>query len=107
MIVTFSPVDQRQCLVIPILEDTVSENPETFEALLSSDDPDVSSTIPMATVTITDEDRVTVGLEMEVYPTSEDDGGVEVCANVSGGQLDREIVVTLTTNPGSADGKDD
>lgn len=94
-----------QCITVPILEDTISEDPETFNVLLSSDDPVVSSTIPVAGVTITDEeDSVTVELEMAVYSTSEDLGVVEVCVVVSDGELDREITVTLATSPDTAEG---
>lgn len=95
-----------QCLVVPILEDTISEDPELFNVLLSSDDPGVTSSIPMAGVTITDEaDSVTVSLEMEVYSTSEDLGFTEVCVVVTVGELGREIVVTVATIPGTAEGK--
>ena len=104
MIVTFSPTIQQHCLTIPILEDTISESPETFRVSLSSDDPDVSSDVPSSVVTITDEDGVSVGLEMEAYQGSEEDGFTEVCVVVTDGELDREIVVTLATSDGSAEG---
>lgn len=103
--VTFMPGESTECITIPILEDTISEDPELFNVLLSSDDPNVSSTPPMAGVTITDDaDTVTVELEMEVYTTNEDLGVVEVCVVVSDGELGREIVVTLTTSPDTAEG---
>ena len=75
--------------------------------MLSSDDTDVSSMVPEAGVTITDEgDSVTVELEMERYPTSEDIGMVQVCVVLSEGELDREITVTLASSPDTAQGND-
>lgn len=92
-------------MTVPIREDTISEDPELFNVMLSSNDPDVSTMVPVAGVTITDEsDSVTVELEMERYPTSEDLGMVQVCVVVSEGELDREITVTLATSPDSAQG---
>lgn len=104
--VTYAPGDVMQCITIPILEDMISEDPELFNVMLSSDDPNVVSNVPVAGVTITDEgDSVTVELEMDVYPTSEDLGVVQVCVVVSEGELDREITVTLATSPETAEGR--
>lgn len=102
--VTFTSTVSRQCITVPILEDAISENDEQLMVSLSSEDPDVSSTLPMAGVTITDQDSITVGLEMDVYPTSEDVGFVEVCVVISGGELDREVVVTIATRSDTAEG---
>ena len=101
---TFGLGQQRHCITIPILEDSISEDPELFKVLLSSEDPDFSSNLPETEITITDADDVTVGLEMDTYPTSEEEGVVEVCVVVTDGELDREIAVTLTTSPGTAEG---
>lgn len=103
-VVMFSSTVMRQCVTVPILDDSVSENPELFTVTLSSDDPDVSSTVPTTNVLITDDDSVTVGIEMETYSSSEGDGVVEVCVVVVTGTLDREISVSLATSPGSAQG---
>jgi hypothetical protein len=103
--VTYTAGQVMRCVTIPILEDTISEENEVFNVLLTSDDPNVSSGTPTAGVTITDVDGVTVELEMEMYPTSEGMGFVEVCVVVSEGELDREIIVTLATNAGTAEGK--
>lgn len=103
--VTFSPGMRRQCIQVPILEDEVSENDEIFEVLLSSEDPAVASDPPMTSVIITDEDRVTVSLEMESYSTSEDEGFIEVCANITAGGLERQVMVNLATTDDTAEGK--
>ena len=101
---TFSPQALTQCIQVVILQDNISENPEIFNVLISSDDPDVKLSSPSTSVTITDDDSVTIGLEMETYLVREDQGSVELCAVVSNGELDREAVVTLATSDQSAEG---
>ncbi len=103
-IVTFGPEISTQCIEIPILEDDISESPEQFNVMISSDDPDVSSTLPNTEVIITDFDTVTVGLELEVYMAVEDQGMIEVCVVITNGELDREAEVTLTTGDLTAQG---
>ena len=99
---TFSPSISRACADIPIEDDDISEDPEDFPVVLTSDDPDFNSTTPMTTVTITDNDAVTIGFEMETYPALEDQGTVEVCARLMEGTLAREVVITFLTEDGSA-----
>lgn len=101
---TFSPDVDRQCIEVPIIDDLVSEDPEMFVVIISSDDPDASIDNPEAPVTIVDDDSVTIGLEMEVYSASEDVSSIEVCAAIVVGMLDREALVTLSTEDSTAEG---
>ena len=102
VMLTFSPSISRACADIPIEDDEVSEDPEDFPVVLTSDDPDVISMQPMANVTIIDNDAVTIGFEMETYPALEDQGTVEVCARLMEGTLAREVVITFLTEDDSA-----
>jgi hypothetical protein len=107
VILTFDQITDKVCATIPIEDDDISENPEDFPVTLTSDDPDVSSTRPMSTVTIIDNDNITVGFEMETYSATENQGTVEVCARLIKGTLAREAVITLQTESGSAQAPDD
>ena len=40
---------------------------------------------------------VEIGLQQTTYTISEDDGTVTICAHVATGELEREVVVNLTT----------
>ncbi len=95
------------CVDIPIEDDSISEDPQSFTVTITSDDTDVSFPRPMANVTIIDNDNITIGFEREVYPINEDQRFVEVCAIVTEGSLQREAVVFLSTQDGSAKSPDD
>ena len=103
--VMFSSTVMRQCIDIPILDDSISEDPESFSVHLMTDDSDVISSVIYAVVSIIDDDRVTVGLERDVYQSSEDLGLAEVCVVVVDGELNREITLSLTTSSGTAQGE--
>ena len=107
MMLTFDQNVSRVCIDIPIEDDDISEDPEDFPVILTSDDPDVSSTRPMTNVTIVDDDVVTIGFENEVYPSREDQGTVQVCARIFNSTLDREVTITLMTRDDTATEPDD
>ena len=98
----------RACANIPITDNNVTEPPEEFCAVLFpvGGDPDDPSN-PKTTITITDDDRVTIGFEMEMYSAREDQGSLEVCAVIMEGGLATQVVVSLTTQDGSAEDPDD
>jgi hypothetical protein len=104
---TFDQDTVKVCANIQIEDDDISENPEDFTVVLTSDDPDVSLMRPMSNITIVDNDGVTIGFEMETYPATENQGTVEVCAVLIDGTLAREAVITLQTESGSAQAPDD
>ena len=101
---TFNQTTARQCVDIPIEDDNIVEEPENFTVVVSGDDPDVDFTPPTSVVTITDNDRVVIGFEMERYQGDEGDT-VQVCAILSNGTLERSIVVDITSGDLSAIGK--
>ena len=107
MMLTFNQNVSRVCIDIPIEDDDISEDPEDFPIILTSDDPDVTSTRPMVNVTIVDDDAVTIGFENEVFPSSEDQGTVQVCARILDGSLERQVTVMLMSRDGTAEEPED
>ena len=89
---------------VAILEDTIAEGEENFVVSLSGDR--VSSGSSVATVTILDNDAVSVaiGFSPAVYSVDEDAGSVELTVVVSSGEIEEGSSVTLSvrTIDGSA-----
>ena len=102
---TFDQMSSRQCLEIPIEDDDIVEEPERFTIVISEDDPDVDITTPTSVVTITDNDRVVIGFEMERY-RGEEGETVEGCAILFNGTLENSLVVDITSRDLSAIGKE-
>ena len=123
----FGPSSRKQCAMIPVLNDTVPEVPEHFSVVLSMTTPlaGVILTPDNATVVISDDDgecsdrwlakcwmlytflsTVVVGFDHEIYSTSEGNGSVEVCVQVSG-ILQSSVHLSLTTVDGNAIGEQD
>ena len=48
--------------------------------------------------------EVIIGFENEMYSVDEVAGEVEVCARILDGELERDVIVVLATQPRSADG---
>ena len=57
-----------------------------------------------ATVAIEDESTVNIEFAASLYSVREADGSIEVCAELSGGTLQRNILVTFTTQDSTASG---
>ena len=51
----------------------------------------------MSIVTILDNDMIGIGLEREDYEATEDQGSVEVCAVITSGSIQRQLVARLVT----------
>lgn len=101
----FNETVSLSCTRIPIEDDSILEDLEFFNVNLTSGDPDVTFMPPMAPVFIVDDDEVTIGFEEELYRADEDQGSVELCAVLQEGSLlEREVVVTLETLDGTAEG---
>ena len=105
-VLAFSEGVNEVCIDIPLINDDVSEMPEDFSVILEreegDDEEDVALTRPMATITVNDDDEVTIGFERDLYSVREDEGRVEVCACVKEGSLERELSVAIQTNGFSA-----
>ena len=91
---------------IPIMDDSVVEQAETFTVVLSSDSTGVSFNPTVATVRIIDNDIV-LGFEPAVYTVDEDSGTVELTVEVIDGVLTEDVTLTYTTTDGGAISPDD
>ena len=100
---TFNENTSRACVDVPIDDDDRVENPENFTIVVDGDDPDVDFVPPTSVVTVTDNDRVVIGFEMERYQGDEGEA-VEVCAILRNGSLGRPVIVEVFTNDLSAEG---
>ena len=95
---SFNEITSVACAQIPIEDDMIFEDHEHFFIFLTSNDPDVSGMRQTANITIIDNDKVSVGFEMEVYRVIESQGYVEVCVGIRDGVSQREIDIRLATN---------
>ena len=120
---TFGPFSTTKTVVVPILNDAVSEDMEYFSLVLMSTDSAVSLNPVIANITIIDDSDskyhqpiciycsvlcmcqtdffasavVTVGFNAVNYSVLEDAGSVNVTVSILNGTLARNIVVTLST----------
>ena len=103
---TFEPGSSaHQCGIIAILDDTILENEEQFTVHLLTPDPSTYvEDNGLTTVTITNDDHVTVGVVIEHYRVDEGDSQVEVCVAVQG-VMERSVNVMVETAMGTAEGE--
>ena len=94
-----------QCSTVSILDDTMVEPDETFSALLGSSNEFVDITQASSTVTITDDDTVSIGWTSTLYTANEPDRAVSVCVEITGGVIARPITAFYSTMDGTALGK--
>ena len=99
-----SPTGSTLCETISLLIDTVIEPLEVFSVQISSTDVNVEIQNQQATVAIEDESTVNIEFAASLYSVREADGSIEVCAELSGGTLQRTILVTFTTQDSTASG---
>ena len=107
ILLSFNESISEMCVDIPIEDDLISEDPQSFTVTITSNDTDVSFMRPIANITIIDNDNITIGFDREVYSINEDQRSVEVCAVITEGSLQREVVVVLSTQDGSAKSPED
>ena len=125
-LLTFTPGVNVLCTTeIPIIDDNVLEDNQTFNVVLSTADSDILLDPSSATITIVDNDGntcsalstlsapfqvhsfisdVTVGLQQSSYTVSEGDQDLMICVILSG-QFEREVGVSVGTEDGSALGE--
>ena len=104
---SLSATNQIQCTPVSILDDFTVELDETFSALLNSSSNEfVDVTQASSTVTITDDDTVSIGWTSTLYSASELDGAVSVCVNITGGEIARPITAFYSTVDGTALGNE-
>ena len=102
---TFDPHTSMVCTNISVKDDKIAESSESFMVMLSGSDPGVEFVSPTtAIVTINDNDKATVGFEMEQYH-GEEGRSAEICAIVKGDvSLERRVIVQLSTMDVTASG---
>ena len=99
----FNSTTIRACADIPIVDDSKVELAENLTVVISGENPDIVFEPDTAVVTITDNDRVVIGFEMETYEGDEGQA-VEVCAIVRNGTLERSVLVDIFTGDLTAEG---
>ena len=63
---TFSKTVRRDCVTIPVRNDSIAEPPEVYTVVINSTDPDVRLPTPMSTVTIEGDDGGTLQSQLTV-----------------------------------------
>ncbi|XP_019849167.1 PREDICTED: G-protein coupled receptor 98-like isoform X1 [Amphimedon queenslandica] len=97
----FNSSVNEHCVSFVPLEDDIIENTETVTVLLSTSDPAVNFDISRETVSITDNDRASIGFSQASFIASED-GSTLSYSVILTGNLDRSIVVSVNDIPGTA-----
>ena len=91
------------CANIPILDDTIVELDEIFSALLSTSNPAVNLIRDSASVLILDNDMVTISWSPASYDIIEDGNAARICAQITGGEIDREVIASYATRDSTAE----
>ena len=101
----------RMCTAIPIVNDNIVEDEEYFllsmltvDEALHTDGSEGTGNSSTVVVTVTDNDSVNVSLVLVEHSVEEDSGEVEVCILLMG-LIEKDIVLTLSTEPGTAQGE--
>lgn len=101
---------QTQCHQVSVVDDAILESTEHFEAVLV---PPVGVARVLVGVSrvrfaIADNDMVTVGFTQTQFTVNEDgtkdERTVNVCVQMTG-EIEREVSVSVISQPGSADGE--
>ena len=120
---TFMPGDTEMCFILVIIDDALVEGNEFFTLTINSQTAATVTIIDNGTVlyiyiqahhkkscfitynvhthTYTHTDGAQIGLEMEVYSVSEEDGAARVCVSLSQ-PVDETVTATVTTVDNSA-----
>ena len=105
LLVTSLSLSTIQCSIVTVLDDIVVELDETFSVLLSSFNEFVDITQASATVTITDDDTVSIGWTSTLYTSNETDRAVSVCVEIISEVIARTVTAFYSTTEGTALGK--
>lgn len=104
---TFPDTEEVQCHEVSIEDDAILESTEHFEVTLVTPVDVVRVLVGVAKmrVAITDDDTVNIGFTQEEFSVDEDgDREVEVCVQMTG-EIEREVSVLISTQPGTAGGE--
>lgn len=102
---SFTGTSGIQCSSIFILNDGVVERDESFLVLLNTSNSNVDLVQNSATVSIADDDIVTVDWSSASYIVTEDGTSVRVCAEIVQGDIARPMTVSYSTSSGTAQSK--
>jgi hypothetical protein len=101
-VINFAPGETQRAVLVPILDDTLIEGPETVLVTLTAQQPGVVVGAPAsATLTIQDDDLASVRFEAATFSAAESAGAAAVRV-VREGLLDFTAVVTVSAFAGSA-----
>lgn len=97
---------RRECVNISVSNDTILEDTEHFDVVVSSGDTEVHITRATSRVYIIDDDGVRVGLNERTIVVPEEEGqAVPICVEIVG-RFQQNIEVTLESESISASGKE-
>lgn len=95
---------EEACLAVTILKDNIVESDEEFSVILTTSNSAVDISQSSATVTILDDDMVTVGWSAETYSFDEDGPLItSICAEITSGDIARPVTVQYSTIDGTAE----
>lgn len=100
----FSGASGVECLNISILDDSIVEQNETFSVLLTASNSAVEISPSSATVTIIDDDTVTIGWSSVSLQFDESGPFARICAEIMQGAIARRVSVFYSTMDGTAQG---
>lgn len=99
--VDFLPADNLTCVDIVITDDKVVEKNESFALFLSTTEPAITLSPNVTTVTIIDDDKITLALSQSHVTVQESDRDLEIVVELFG-DLQREVIVLLESMDGTA-----
>ena len=103
VVIIYESQHDTKCANITILDDTIYETVETFMITISVAHQAVSMHIGNATVSIHDNDHVTVGFNQDTYTVVEGEEPATVCIDLIG-QTERNVPIVVRTTPLTAQG---
>ena len=102
---TLDEASTVQCSPVSIQDDNIVELDETFSVLLSTSNEFADITQASTTVTIADDDTVSIGWTSTIYTSNEPDTAVSVCAEITDGVIARPVTAFYSTVDGTALGE--
>lgn len=103
VVVIYESQHDTKCVNVTILDDTIYEAVETFMISISVAHQAVSMHIENATVSIHDNDHVTIGFNQDTYTVVEGEGPASLCVDLIG-QTERNVPIVVQTTPLTAQG---
>ena len=101
---SFIGTNRVECLDITIVDDVIVEMNETFSVFLNASNTAVDIAQNSATVTIIDDDTVSIGWNSSSYVFEEDSHSARVRAIIIDGEIARAVTVLFRTVDDTATG---